>query len=78
MFIEVSRAEYRGGYSILLLFNDGTEKTINFEPLLVGEVYEPLKDVGYFKHFSVTYNTIEWPNGADFAPEYLHDYPQQC
>jgi hypothetical protein len=28
---------------------------------------------GCFKRFSVKFNTIEWENGADFAPEYLYE-----
>jgi hypothetical protein len=38
---------------------------------LDGEVFEPLRDVDYFARFSVD-DTLAWPNGADFAPEFLH------
>lgn len=75
MFIEVVRAVYVKDYLVSLTFNDGLTKTVNFEPLLEGKVYEPLKDVEAFRRFSVKFNTIEWENGADFAPEFLHDYP---
>jgi len=72
LFIEVVRAEYLSGYTLKLEFNDGTTKTIDFLPLLDGEVYEPLKELAFFKDFSIKFNTIEWKNGADFAPEFLY------
>ena len=39
---------------------------------LNGKIFQPLKDNNYFKTFSIKFNTIEWDNGADFAPEYLY------
>ncbi len=39
-----------------------------------GEVFEPPKELAVFKQVAVNHetNTIEWPNGADFAPEFLY------
>ena len=37
-----------------------------------GEIFQPLKEINYFKTFLIKFNTIEWDNGADFAPEYLY------
>ena len=42
----------------------------NKEP---GYVYIPLKDIDYFRNYSIKFNTVEWDNGADFAPEYLYE-----
>ena len=39
---------------------------------LNGSVYKPLRQLDYFKSFRVPYNTVEWANGADYAPEYLY------
>lgn len=73
MFLEVVRAEYLGDYKIKLWFNNDVVKTVDLENNLNGNIFKPLKDKNNFKKFSVKYNTIEWYNGADFAPEYLFE-----
>ncbi len=69
----VVRAEYRGGFKIRVLFNDGVDSTIDFSQWLSGPVFEPLKDEAYFARFFVEGGTVTWPNGADIAPETLHE-----
>jgi hypothetical protein len=73
MFIEVVKAEYLDGYRIKLLFNNGETKIADLSHSLNGSVFAPLKDIDYFKRFSIKFNTIEWENGADLAPEYLYE-----
>jgi hypothetical protein len=64
-------------YTLLIRFNDGTEQTINFEAVLAGELYGPLRDLALFDQVSVDpeVHTLTWPNGADFDPATLHDWP---
>ena len=69
----VVEAEYRGEFKIRLVFNDGVEGTIDFSDWLTGPIFEPLKDPAYFARFFVDGGTIAWPNGADIAPETLHE-----
>lgn len=69
----VIEAEYRGEYLIKLTFHDGVEETLDFAQWLEGPVFEPLKDVGYFQRFFLDGGTVTWPNGADIAPETLHE-----
>jgi Protein of unknown function (DUF2442) len=76
MILHVVRAEYRGGHRVHLWFNDQTDGEIDFQLLLDGPIFEPLKDEETFKKFSLEGHTIAWANGADFAPEYLHDLIQ--
>lgn len=73
MFIEVIKAEYIGGYKLLLQFNNGERRIADLSNSLKGTIFAPLKDLDYFKRFSIKFNTIEWENGADFAPEYLYE-----
>lgn len=73
MFLEVKNATYLDEYKILLEFNNGVKKTVDLKSKLNGEVFEPLKELNYFRTFIIRFNTIEWNNGADFAPEYLYE-----
>jgi hypothetical protein len=65
-------AEYRGAFRIRLVFNDGSEGTVSFRRWLKGPIFEPLKDLDYFRRFFVDGGTVTWPNGADVAPETLY------
>jgi hypothetical protein len=71
MLLEVKKADYIKDYKLRLEFNEGTVMSVDLEHDLNGKVFEPLKNKEYFKAFTLKYNTIEWENGADFAPEYL-------
>ncbi|MBK7157402.1 MAG: DUF2442 domain-containing protein [Ignavibacteria bacterium] len=65
-------------YTLELIFNDGAIKEINFEKILSGEMFSPLKDQKLFNQVSIDpeVNTIVWPNGADFDPAILHDWDE--
>ncbi len=72
---DVVEAHYVSGYTIWLRFEDGTEGEIDLSGELDGGIFEPLKDQAYFGRFRVNPDTgtIEWPNRADFAPEFLYE-----
>jgi len=72
MFLEVINAQYIKDFKILLEFNNGIALTVDLENELNGSVFIPLKNKEYFQKFFIQFNTIEWDNGADFAPEYLY------
>lgn len=72
MILHIERAEYLEDYRVHLWFNDGTDGEADLTNVLSGPVFEPLRDVNYFRQFRVEGHTLAWENGADFAPEYLH------
>ena len=76
MFLHVTDAKYLRNYVIWLRFNNGAEGEIDLEGELEGEVFSPLKDVEQFKRFHIDpeIETIVWENGADLAPEFLHEH----
>ena len=69
--------EIVGPYTLRLHFDDATERTINFQPVLAGEMYAPLRDLKLFSRVSIDpeVHTLVWPKGADFDPATLHDWP---
>ena len=70
--------EMVGEYTIRVMFDDQTKRVIDFEPILSGPVFGPLKDKVLFDQVTLdgTFGTLEWPNGADIAPTVLHDWPE--
>ena len=78
MFLHVIRAHVLHDYVLQLTFSDGGIKVVDLAGELYGEVFEPLRDAERFGQVFVNADTgtIEWPNGADFAPEYLHAHGQ--
>ena len=75
MILRILSARVAGPHILHLQFNDGTVKDVDVAPLLVGKVFEPLHDPAYFAGVKLdeVCGTVVWPNGADFAPEALHE-----
>ena len=65
--------DYLGGYRLGLKFNDGARKIADLQPYLTGVVFGELMEHDKFVQFGLTPITIEWANGADFAPEFLYE-----
>lgn len=74
----VQHFEIVGPYALALRFEDGSQQRIDFRPVLEGEVFGPLQDLTLFNAVVLdpTFGTLTWPNGADFDPETLHDWPR--
>jgi len=74
----VRSIEIAGPYTLRVHFDDRTEQIIDFEPILAGELYGPLRDLSLFKQVRVDpeVHTLVWPNGADFDPAILHNWPE--
>ncbi|MGD0655874.1 MAG: DUF2442 domain-containing protein [Thermoguttaceae bacterium] len=74
MILHVIEAQYERDYILRLKFNDGAEGLVDLADQLYGEMFEPLKDLNKFRSFMVDpeLNTVVWENGADLAPEFLH------
>ena len=64
-------------YSLKLKFGDGLTSVIDLERVLEGEIYGPLRNPTIFSKVMIDpeVQTVIWPNGADFDPAVLHDWP---
>ena len=73
MLPRVIQARHVAGHTIWLRFGDGVEGEVDLSSEIHGEVFEPLKDLECFRKLQVDpeLRTVVWPNGADFAPEFL-------
>lgn len=71
----VKDVSYISDYKLLLTFEDGSKRIADLKPYLDGEMFEPLKDIEYFKQVSVNpdVDTIIWKNGADMSPDFLYE-----
>ncbi len=66
-----------GDYRLGVTFDDKTEQIIDFRPVLAGKLFGPLRDLALFNQVQIDreVHTLVWPNGADFDPATLHDWP---
>ena len=74
----VTAFEIVGPHTLRVFFDDGTQQTIDFRPMLTGALYGPLLDEKLFAQVAIDpeTHTLVWPNGADFDPETLHNWPK--
>jgi len=80
MILNVIDAKYLQDYEIWLKFDNGFEKIVDLKDTIFNEhrkIFELLRKKEYFKNFTIKYNTIVWPNEADFAPEFLFEIGEE-
>lgn len=77
MILRITEARCVAPFLLKLVFNDGVRKCVDVRPLLYGPIFEPLLDPDFFLRVALDprCGTVVWPNGADFAPEALHELP---
>lgn len=75
---KIVHAKVVGPWTLHVVFGDGSDRIIDLGPVLAGELYGPLRDEALFSQVRVDTeaHTVVWPNGADFDPATLHDWPE--
>lgn len=72
MLHAVKKVEYFKDYKLKLTFRNKDVKIVDLKKELWGPMFEPLKDIEYFKLVKTDGTTIVWPNEADFCPDVLY------
>jgi hypothetical protein len=75
MIVHVTQVRVIGPHSLELAFDTGLHKRVNLRRELYGPIFEPLRDPAYFAqaYLDPDSRTVAWPNGADFAPDFLYN-----
>jgi hypothetical protein len=73
MLLEIRHVRPVGEFVLRLEFTDGKIREVDLRDELYGEVFDPLRNADFFSQVTINpeTGTIEWPNGADFSPEFL-------
>jgi hypothetical protein len=74
----VSSFRVIGDFVLDVTFEDETHQIIDFRPVLSGSLFGPLRDLTLFNQVQIDReaHTLVWPNGADFDPATLYDWPE--
>ena len=70
--VRVTAVRHVRDHVLWLQFSDGLAGELDFANHLIGAAFEPLRAQNEFARVRLGAETIEWPNGADWAPESLH------
>lgn len=73
MLQRIKKVEHIDEYKLRLTFRNKKKKIIDLKNDLWGELFEPLKDIEYFKLVKSDGYTIVWPNGLDLCPDSLYE-----
>lgn len=70
--VRVTAVRHVRDHVLWLEFSDGLAGEVDLAARLTGPVFEALRETSEFAHVTLGDETVEWPNGADWAPESLH------
>ena len=71
--LKIVDAEYVEDYILRLTFNNGEVRLMDFSSLMEKGVCRKLRDLDYFKSFTLDPFTVDWNNEIGFAPRFLYE-----
>ncbi|MEW6088196.1 MAG: DUF2442 domain-containing protein [bacterium] len=74
----ITDVKYVDGHKLKVKFENNEYKIVDLKSHLDGKIFEPLKDISYFKNVTLNkdIDTVVWPNNADFSPDFLYEVGQ--
>ena len=73
MYLAVKDVKAIDNYKLILTFENNEKRLFDMIPYLELGIFKRLKDENLFKTVKVSFDTIEWSNGADIDPETLYE-----
>ncbi len=73
MYLGVKDVKPLPDYKLFIRFENGEEKQFDVKPYLGRGIFRELADEKLFNTAHVSFDTVEWDNGADLDPELLHE-----
>jgi hypothetical protein len=72
MYPAVVTVRANDDYSLWVVFDDGTEGTLDVKPYLDFGVFQRIKSPEVFRRVRVAFDTVQWDCGVDLDPEFIH------
>jgi len=73
MYSAVKKVEPASNYQLILTFDNGEKRQFDMNPYLNIGIFSDLKNIDLFNTVKISFDSIEWNNGADLDPEMLYN-----
>lgn len=68
----VSEVTANDNFELFITFNNGEQRKFDAKQLFDLKVFEPLKNLAFFKSVKVRFGTVVWPRDIDYCPDTLY------
>lgn len=72
MYIGAKTVEPLPDFRLLITFENGERRIFDVTPYMDKGMFRELRDASAFNNARISFDTVEWPNGADLCPETLY------
>ena len=77
MYIGIKNVKAMPDYKLLITFDNGEVKIFDMNPYLDTGIYKELKNINVFNSVRVSFDAVEWSNGADLDPEEVYEMSEK-
>lgn len=73
MYLSIVSVKTLPEYKLHLIFENDEERVLDMKPYLGIGVFAALRDMKIFNSVKISFDSIEWDNGADLDPEFIYE-----